>query len=101
MDGDWKVKSILPLCPGHEGVGVVHEVGAEVTNLKVGDRVGIAWMNRACGSCEYCISGWETLCDQQVLCIFLFLIKYTIRLRLGLILMDVCENTPSVMTIMP
>lgn len=63
--GDWPVKPKLPLIPGHEGVGVVEKVGEGVTSLKVGDRVGIPWLYWACGECEYCLSGWETLCQQQ------------------------------------
>jgi propanol-preferring alcohol dehydrogenase len=43
----------------------VEKVGEGVTSLKVGDRVGIPWLYWACGECEYCLSGWETLCQQQ------------------------------------
>ncbi len=64
--GDWPVKPKLPLIPGHEGVGVVHAVGEGVTSLKVGDRVGIPWLYSACGECEYCLTGWETLCKDQL-----------------------------------
>lgn len=64
-DGDWPVKPRLPLVPGHEGVGFVAELGEGVERLKVGDCVGIAWLHSACGECEYCTSGWETLCKCQ------------------------------------
>ncbi len=47
---------------GHEGIGIVKELGKGVTSLKVGDRVSIAWFFEGCGSCEYCNSGRETLC---------------------------------------
>jgi propanol-preferring alcohol dehydrogenase len=63
--GDWPVKPSLPFVPGHEGVGVVAAVGPGVVNLKEGDPVGIPWLHDACGSCEYCLSGWETLCEAQ------------------------------------
>jgi alcohol dehydrogenase, propanol-preferring len=64
-DGDWPVKPTLPFIPGHEGAGVVAALGAGVTQLKDGDRVGIAWLHSACGHCEFCLSGWETLCPEQ------------------------------------
>ena len=64
-DGDWPVKPVPPFIPGHEGAGIVAAVGAGVTQLKEGDRVGIAWLHDACGACEYCYTGWETLCEKQ------------------------------------
>ena len=64
-DGDWPVKPALPFTPGHEGAGIVAALGPGVTHLKEGDRVGIAWLHSACGHCEFCLSGWETLCLQQ------------------------------------
>lgn len=65
VDGDWPVKPALPLIPGHEGVGRVVALGASVGDLKEGDAVGIPWLHDACGHCEYCQTGWETLCEQQ------------------------------------
>ncbi|HFD8233068.1 TPA: alcohol dehydrogenase AdhP [Streptococcus pyogenes] len=47
---------------GHEGIGIVEEIGEGVTSLKVGDRVSIAWFFEGCGHCEYCTTGRETLC---------------------------------------
>lgn len=47
---------------GHEGIGVVSRVADDVSSLKTGDRVSIAWMFQACGNCEYCITGQETFC---------------------------------------
>src|ERR1700757_2401325 len=64
-DGDWPVKPTPPFIPGHEGAGVVVKLGLGVTHLKEGDRVGIAWLHSACGHCEFCFSGWETLCRAQ------------------------------------
>lgn len=64
-EGDWPVKPSLPFVPGHEGAGVIAALGSGVKHLKEGDRVGIAWLHSACGHCEFCLSGWETLCLQQ------------------------------------
>lgn len=47
---------------GHEGVGVVEEVGPGVTRFNKGDRVGVPWMNYWCGSCEYCLTGYPHWC---------------------------------------
>jgi propanol-preferring alcohol dehydrogenase len=63
--GDWPVKPPLPFTPGHEGVGIVEALGPGVTGRRVGERVAIAWLGSACGTCRYCISGWETLCKEQ------------------------------------
>ena len=64
-NGDWPVKPNPPFVPGHEGVGIVEQVGQGTSLHKVGDRVAIAWLGSACGHCRYCISGWETLCEAQ------------------------------------
>lgn len=64
-DGDWPVKPPLPFIPGHEGVGHVAAVGAGVQGIREGDRVGVPWLHTACGHCEHCLTGWETLCDHQ------------------------------------
>ena len=63
--GDWAVKPTLPLIPGHEGTGHVAAVGAGVTHVKEGDAVGVPWLHDACGQCEFCLTGWETLCPSQ------------------------------------
>lgn len=65
VDGDWPVKPKPPFIPGHEGAGIVEAIGADVSRLKLGDRVGIPWLHDACGSCTPCITGWETLCGAQ------------------------------------
>jgi len=63
--GDWPVKPSLPFIPGHEGVGHVSAVGAGVTHVREGDRVGVPWLYTACGHCRHCLGGWETLCHEQ------------------------------------
>ena len=63
--GDWPVRPTPPFIPGHEGIGIVEALGPGVTNRAVGDRVAIAWLGYACGTCRHCIGGWETLCEQQ------------------------------------
>ena len=63
--GDWPVKPTPPFIPGHEGVGIVESLGAGVTEVATGDRVALPWLGYACGACEYCTTGWETLCEQQ------------------------------------
>lgn len=71
VDGDWPVKPNLKalgsggFIPGHEGVGFVVKVGKGVTHIKEGDAVGIPWLYSACGHCEHCMAGWETLCEKQ------------------------------------
>ncbi len=64
-DGDWPVRPSPPFIPGHEGAGIVAAVGSGVKRLKEGDAVGIAWLHDACGCCEPCLTGWETLCESQ------------------------------------
>jgi alcohol dehydrogenase, propanol-preferring len=64
-EGDWPIKPTPPFTPGHEGAGIVAALGTGVTHLKEGDRVGIAWLHSACGHCDYCLAGWETLCLEQ------------------------------------
>lgn len=65
IQGDWPVKPTLPFIPGHEGAGIVVAVGKDVTFIKEGDRVGIPWLYTACGHCQFCLTGWETLCESQ------------------------------------
>lgn len=60
--GDWPLKPGLPFIPGHEGIGIVTALGAGVTSVKEGERVGVPWLYSACGHCEYCLSAWETVC---------------------------------------
>jgi alcohol dehydrogenase, propanol-preferring len=51
-----------PLVPGHQVVGTVAQLGAGVTDVRAGDRVGIAWLQGTCGACDFCLSGRENLC---------------------------------------
>jgi propanol-preferring alcohol dehydrogenase len=53
-----------PLIPGHQIVGRVTAVGSRVKDFAIGDRVGVAWLNRTCGVCEFCVAGRENLCEQ-------------------------------------
>jgi alcohol dehydrogenase, propanol-preferring len=64
-DGDWPVKPSLPFVPGHEGAGIIAACGPGVVGLKEGDRAGVAWLHDACGQCEYCMTGWDSLCYKQ------------------------------------
>lgn len=54
----------FPVIPGHQVVGTVEKTGSDQSVLKVGDRVGVAWIYSACGKCDYCLSGNENLCDE-------------------------------------
>lgn len=58
---DWGI-SQYPFIPGHEVIGAVTAVGAEVRSLVVGQRVGLGWQSNSCGHCEWCIRGMENLC---------------------------------------
>ena len=64
--GDWPVKPRPPFVPGHEGIGPVEAVGAGVSESLLGKRVAVPWLGSSCGTCRYCVSGWETLCESQV-----------------------------------
>jgi len=54
----------LPVIPGHQIVGAVDQLGANVTRFRLGDRVGVAWLYSSCGRCDFCQRGLENLCDQ-------------------------------------
>ncbi len=53
-----------PVVPGHEVVGIVDRVGKGVSTVREGDRVGVAWLQKTCGRCEFCRAGRENLCGQ-------------------------------------
>jgi alcohol dehydrogenase (NADP+) len=63
VNGDWGPQP-FPVVPGHEIVGVVTEVGADVTKHRVGDRVGVGCMVNSCGECANCLGGDEQYCSQ-------------------------------------
>ncbi|HET9094482.1 MAG TPA: alcohol dehydrogenase AdhP [Solirubrobacteraceae bacterium] len=63
--GDWPVKPRPPFVPGHEGIGIVVELGSAVTEVSLGERVAMPWLGYACGICDFCVSGRETLCEAQ------------------------------------
>ena len=62
VDGGLKEPKLL-IIPGHEIVGHVCEPGAGVTHFRIGERVGIPWLGRNCGTCRYCRTGHENLCS--------------------------------------
>src|SRR5699024_11992437 len=66
MEGDWPVQPTPPFIPGHEGVGVVEELGEDTVNLEVGDMAGNAWLWSACRKCEYYRQGWENRCQAEI-----------------------------------
>lgn len=66
IEGDWKdigIPPTLPTVPGHEIVGIVTEIGKNVTKFRVGDRAGITPLLEACKKCQYCTEGKEYLCE--------------------------------------
>ncbi len=65
VDGDLP-NPILPMVPGHEIVGRIDALGAGVDGLIIGQRVGIPWLGHTCGTCPYCRSHHENLCDHPV-----------------------------------
>jgi propanol-preferring alcohol dehydrogenase len=62
VDGDWTPPPVLPLIPGHEVVGRVAKLGPGVSGFALGEEVGVPWMFSACGRCEFCLAGMETVC---------------------------------------
>lgn len=64
VDGDWTPPPVLPLIPGHEVAGRIAKLGDGVSGFEIGDHVGVPWMYSACGACEYCLAGMETICKK-------------------------------------
>lgn len=65
VEGELPVRR-SPLVPGHQIVGRVAALGLQVEGFSIGDRVGVAWLNRTCGFCEFCVVGRENLCEQAM-----------------------------------
>lgn len=63
LDNEWGMTE-YPFVPGHEAAGTVEKIGPGVTNLKVGDRVGVGWHSGSCRECSHCLSGDHNLCPQ-------------------------------------
>lgn len=59
-----RLQAELPIIPGHQIVGTVESLGSEATKFELADRVGIAWINSACGKCAFCRAGNENLCSE-------------------------------------
>src|SRR5260370_32710591 len=55
-----------PVIPGHQVVGIVERQGENTRRFRIGDRVGVAWLHRADGTCEYCKANAENLCDNPM-----------------------------------
>jgi len=62
VEGELPVR-LSPVIPGHQIVGRVAAMGSQVSDFALNDRVGIAWLHRTCGKCNYCLSGRENLCE--------------------------------------
>lgn len=65
INGSWHKKPVLPLIPGHEGVGIIQALGSKVTGFYLDQKVIIPWVGRTCRTCSYCSSGKENYCDRQ------------------------------------
>ncbi len=63
LDDDWGL-SHFPLVPGHEIVGIVKEIGKEISHLQKGDRVGVGWQCSSCLNCRWCSMGEEQVCQE-------------------------------------
>ncbi|WP_019216907.1 zinc-dependent alcohol dehydrogenase family protein [Legionella tunisiensis] len=54
----------LPLVPGHQIVGTIKKLGKQVKNVVIGQRIGVPWLGSSCGTCHFCLTGRENLCDE-------------------------------------
>ena len=64
VEGDLPQKQ-APLIPGHQIVGRINQLGANVSGVAVGERVGVAWLHSTCGRCRFCNSQRENLCERS------------------------------------
>lgn len=62
VDGELK-NPTLPLIPGHQIVGTIEKIGSSVPHFEIGQRIGVPWLGGSCGTCSFCLSGRENLCD--------------------------------------
>lgn len=65
VDGELKNPK-LPVIPGHQIVGSIEEMGTSVTHFAIGQQVGVPWLGRSCGTCDFCLTGRENLCDKAL-----------------------------------
>ena len=65
VEGELPVR-LSPVIPGHQIVGKVVSSGSPVTKFSADERVGVAWLNRTCGECNYCLSRRENLCERAL-----------------------------------
>ena len=65
VEGDLPVRR-SPVIPGHQIVASVAALGSSVAGFDIEDRVGVAWLNRTCGVCEFCVAGRENLCEKAM-----------------------------------
>lgn len=63
VEGDLDLKT-LPIIPGHQAIGQIVQCGSAIQDLKVGDRVGVAWLQETCGVCRFCVTKRENLCEK-------------------------------------
>ena len=78
--------------PGHEGVGIVEEIGKDVTEVKEGDRVGIPWLAMRADTGEYCASGWENAVRETTQ--YGLLSRWRLR-RIRKSIREVCRQGPA------
>lgn len=65
VDGELK-KPKFPIIPGHQIVGSIEEVGASVIHFSLGQRVGVPWLGGSCGTCDFCLTSRENLCEHAL-----------------------------------